>query len=887
MKYCLCLLLLFTTMARADISSATLAKAERLFNEQMYSDALPLYEEMAKQDSSADLQCRLIQTYFELGHYDHVIEVASHLVPAQPQAEGHKEILFLKGQAYKKLGRLSDAHQAFAAYLSSKPTAHRLQAVFELGLIDFTAGKLEDAKQYFSAQESSLSRLYLARIALLQGHQAEALASLRALKQSLSQTDLLNQEVAYWLGTIYFDQSDYLTAAAYFEETLPQQNPASAEWYHDTLYRLGKSYLKAAETPSLSKEQQRRYFDKAEKFFDQLIAAKPEENAFLALGEFYLIKARYLENEASYLAAEALLSKQEHFVTPLAKSKALLLRAQAAHTYVDRVHLYRSLTDDNNSDNPLYAQGWYMRGLNDYEEGLRLGKNEDAKNIFENAAAAFNHAAQLFKQDPSKMAQAIKYQALALFHQQTDLSKQEAFHLLDQLIHQQQEVFESVTNKAEFFYLAGLFTSNEAILKEGIERYPDDEATADIWNLLGHLYQRNGRDADAEQAFVNLATLFPSSPLAGESLFWAAACADHQKKDETVVKEYRRRVFENYPKCRYAPEAYLAYYPYREYLQGSRTPLKHLDGMSVRHPKSPLTITSHYLIGLDHKKDRLSLEGKIVRRKNMLAAIDAFQEAETAFDTLNQEGLINADSLEYFVSLRYRSTLERALSNLSIAEESEGAKRQIYLEYAEDVFKQVIRDFNISNHALTKLLLKQEPYPRLWEESDFWLAHTLIQKGDDNDANNILGSMIEKYRLTGKEKGYYPSRVWYEKGIIAMRSRDFLEALKCLGHAEKASEGNVLSTDQKLDLWIQQSLCYKEQKKFDQAMLLLSQVINDDAISGLRLKAMYLRAEIYELQGRQELALKQWDATAKRGGEWGQKAKELLKIKLKDSGSPE
>jgi len=45
-------------------------------------------------------------------------------------------------------------------------------------------------------------------------------------------------------------------------------------------------------------------------------------------------------------------------------------------------------------------------------------------------------------------------------------------------------------------------------------------------------------------------------------------------------------------------------------------------------------------------------------------------------------------------------------------------------------------------------------------------------------------------------------------------------------------------------------------------MLLLSQVVNDEVISPLRIQAMFLRAEIYEIQGRPELAAKQWEAAA-------------------------
>ena len=39
---------------------------------------------------------------------------------------------------------------------------------------------------------------------------------------------------------------------------------------------------------------------------------------------------------------------------------------------------------------------------------------------------------------------------------------------------------------------------------------------------------------------------------------------------------------------------------------------------------------------------------------------------------------------------------------------------------------------------------------------------------------------------------------------------------------------------------------------------------------------MFLRAEIYELQGRHELSLKQLETTARKGGEWAQKAQQKL-----------
>ena len=80
-----------------------------------------------------------------------------------------------------------------------------------------------------------------------------------------------------------------------------------------------------------------------------------------------------------------------------------------------------------------------------------------------------------------------------------------------------------------------------------------------------------------------------------------------------------------------------------------------------------------------------------------------------------------------------------------------------------------------------------------------------------------------------------------------------------------------------LDISIEKSNYYVKKGELDKAMMLLSQVINRDSASQLRLKAMLLRAEIYELQKRRDLAIKQLEACQKKGGEWGQEAKRKLK----------
>jgi tetratricopeptide (TPR) repeat protein len=225
-------------------------------------------------------------------------------------------------------------------------------------------------------------------------------------------------------------------------------------------------------------------------------------------------------------------------------------------------------------------------------------------------------------------------------------------------------------------------------------------------------------------------------------------------------------------------------------------------------------------------------------------------------------------------AVKYRAVLERALTNLEVADESQGAKRQIYLEYAEDVLKQLIDELQNPHHPLRIHLDTIVVNEHLLDESSFWLTEAYLKDNKDGAAENLLMQMIEKYRNAKITRGYFLSRAHYNLGMLAMKRHDHSQALEHLHKAEESS--NVLSTEQRLDLWIQKSYCYRALNDLDNAILILSKTVNDDAVSGLRIKAMYLRAEAYERQGRKELARKQLEAVAQKRGEWAVKAQEKL-----------
>ena len=214
----------------------------------------------------------------------------------------------------------------------------------------------------------------------------------------------------------------------------------------------------------------------------------------------------------------------------------------------------------------------------------------------------------------------------------------------------------------------------------------------------------------------------------GEAWFWRAYIAEEQL-NPSLKKEYLQQTYHLHPQSPYAPIAYFRFYTYREYMQGNRKAIKHLQAMPLIFPLHPLLITAHYLIGLDHKKDHLSDEGQVLRRRDWTAAIDGFQLAESTFDTLSKDHLIPSFDFTYFIQVRYRAQLERAQANFTIAQNSTGGKRQIYLKYAEEVFKQLIQDFTtpqaLAGEALTSL---QNPYPKIWAESELHLAKTYARK---------------------------------------------------------------------------------------------------------------------------------------------------------------
>lgn len=903
-------LTLFTLPLAAEYRDS-LRLGEAFFNSDLPGEAALQYKEALKElesitaiksdETLLQLRYRLAHAYYIADNFSPIpLILASqtnpHLYSSVPLKKISLESLHLTALAYQQLDEHEKALSLLQQYMDLTESSPQLQ--WELAISHYHLGSLDLARQSLNAiKTSALNNPKLVQAALLFEARIDvAEKKFKEAEQILStllipnEDNLWKYEVSLLQGKIHFQLENYTQAAQFFEQSLPPINPERTPWASSIYYLLGWSYLKSAETSPTDLE---KAFDGAEAAFTQLLELSNDENATLSLGNFYIRKGRRLNDPISLQKAEKLLANRS-FTSQETQTQALLLRTEAASTYSERDRLYRDLTSDSRKETSLYAQAWYLRGLNDLEEGQRnieQEKSSDACLYLEKSISSFQKAFDLLQNtDKTQAALALKYQAQAYLLNRNSESSLMALHILDHLSSQHPDLFQALADKDEILYLKGYtnlqlashLQNDDFYLKKAkndfekqADEFPEGKYADDVLNLLGILAYQQNSYSEAKHFFQVLTDRYPQSAFAGDAFFWLSRCCEKLNEERNTFLNYRKTAFEKYPSSQYAPEAYFSYYSYFDYINGEPKAIDHLILMPKKFPKSPYLLNAYYLIGMDNKKTRQTKEGKIIHRRNLKTSIEHFNLVESLFDQFFNEKLLD-DKLHYFINLRYRATIERALANLGIAEESKGAKKQIYLEYAMSVLQGIIDDFNTPDHPFTQLQIKEEPYPRIQEESEYGLAITYLKANQEAPAEEVFNRMLEKYESAKITRGYFLSRVWYEKGLLAFNDKHYDRAISFFSNAEDAGKGKVLNTEQKLELWIQQSLCYQAMNQLDKAMLTLSKVINEDAVSSLRLKAMVLRAEIYEKQGRFELARKQLETTAKKGGPWALKAKEKL-----------
>lgn len=889
---------------------------------------------------AAKIHYRLAQAYYLAEEYPKAIALLTdeNLKPtfayrcAELDALICNEI-YLLGLSYKKNGQYGEAISSFKRYQKQAPKASLPQfdaATYEIALCQFKCQRFNDAEELLSHLDNLpidkelriKARLILVRIEMQRKKYEEANALLDSLAKKVSDSSPLKQELSFLKGEVAFELQNYSKAALYLEQSLALKKQTSSEWNSEALYHLGWSYLKMTEDPSLGKNSQTHLFGEAEKTFQQLLentklAPQEQERGQMALAQTYLRKGRLLHEEQAYEQAEELLATDNGTFSLESKAQALILRAEAIKSFEQRNLIYKELTSSRYSSTSFWKQGLYLRAINLLEQSEQTADAKDAAALAKEAGLLFEKTAELFKEsDPRKAALSLKYQADILAKEGTSDSLKNSLVLylnlttppLINYIKEPAELYYRIGEAAFRLEVArpprpvncadglindrcaaagrdGLATSPDQnglatlggmqALEHVLTDYPHSKFAPEALFLLGTFQFQQTRYAEAKKSFLSLVDQYKDSAHAGDSLFWAAEAANRLSEGEEAVRALRQRVYTDYPLSAYAAEAYFGCYSYSDYLKHQPQAIAHLEKMKELFPQSPFLGNALFLLGLDLRQEKSSSEGE-GRKKDLMASIQDFEASVQLLDTCFEQGTIPLEQQNYFLSVRYRSLLEAALTNLQVAEETTGAKRQIYLGYGEALFDRIIEELEHPHTPMMTTFSQSKSGDSLLEEALFGLAQIHIKAGRDLAAEQLLDVLLERHAAKSTDRNYLLSRVWFELGRMAMRRQDYELALQAFDHAERTGKRPILSSEQRLELWIQQSFCYRALGRYEEAMTALSKVINDDAISATRVRAMYLRAEIYQEQERPELAIRQLEATAKKGGEWAEKAKAKL-----------
>lgn len=840
-------------------------KAKLYQSAHLYPEAIALYEDIL---TAAQKECypkvkgidslviktvryRLAESHFLAASYEKSLTYCS------SGSDGDmidREMLYLSALCHKEKKEYEKAVELFQHYTGLGERGeleHYDQALFEIGHYYYQNGQKTKAKHYFEKLEqfnrkpSQLAAILLARIHLEQQQPQEAENRLASLSHAISTTDPLIYECDYLRGLAAFQLRHYEAAAGFFQASLPQQG---AKWSDLSLYHLGWCYVHLGDDPLKDDHAKERFFQKAEEIFTRLLTSSEQEEAYLSLAHIDLLKFRYFHKQAALDHLETALTSEAPRFTYSGQLEALLMRAEAASRYEEKEKLYAQATADKFRAAPLYAQGWYCRGLNYFEAGLKQGLQDSS--LFEMATACFEKGFSYAEKGEKGLAAALlRYEAKANLCRGSILNSLAA---LEKLLAQYDE---STPQREESLYLRGLvaaqltgatyFSIAEESLSQVTEGYPQGTYTAEALYTLASLYYRNHQFSKAHPLLCRFAKDYPQHPHAAEAWFWAAEAAEACGVD---ARASRRHVYEDYPLCQHAAEAYFREYPYARYMEGDSEAINHLKGFAARYLGSPIEIVVYYLLEVHGE----SLEATHLACEQVL---DAFSHYQT--DCVHPD--------PSYVHFRYQALLQLAQRYL----------QEDKCEECEQLLLATLDDFAHSTHPLTAILKQTSPYPADWEEEEFKLAQCYLKWGKATQAEKMLHQMVAHYDRAGIDEGYYLTLAWQELGKLALQAGDYNTASNCFEIA-LSSTGSSVADETKLTLWLLQSDCYRHKKDYGTAMRLLSKVINAETVSPLRLKAMFLRSEIYELEGRPELAIRQLEATAKKGGDWGRQAKEKL-----------
>ncbi|MBS0654244.1 MAG: tetratricopeptide repeat protein [Verrucomicrobia bacterium] len=545
-------------------------------------------------------------------------------------------------------------------------------------------------------------------------------------------------------------------------------------------------------------------------FQEQLVYIERAKNCYEAL-----ISHSYgHKKERAYLGLGlALFAKAQYESKQVTKKKLELLLSEASPNISEKIHYELSL---------LIAECCETAEESREHYSVLLDKRYQPLSSY--PKAFFMRGSRLVEEDAHLGRAMLQEASIIAAQRQTICLKpkaHEAYRWLEILSLQKQMLVDrSYSSETLPHALHGFFTD-----------YPESPYANDAVHYLALLYWKRQEYAQSLDLLQSLLIHFPFYHKRDEALFFAARNLEQLYGKTEESSRLYLELYSNFPSSVYAPESYFRYYSEQEYLSGSEKALLHLRNMPESMSDSPIAAVASFYVGCHFKElcpDKNISEAHV---KYLTKAIEAFELAQTrgaAFPHLQLLSLYSA------------------------------------LEKAKTYF--ILGNYEQCEQSLLQFKTQKEPLPTKLVQESFWLhARMHMLKGQKNEAREELEALIEYCTLIEEPASELNIQALCSLAAIKGQEGLFEDAHVLLLKAEELQKGGC-SRELLLEIWINKSEIYRREGKLEKAMALLSKAINDDCASSLRIHAMYLRAEIYELKGRKDLAAKQLEAIAKKGG---------------------
>ncbi len=387
-----------------------------------------------------------------------------------------------------------------------------------------------------------------------------------------------------------------------------------------------------------------------------------------------------------------------------------------------------------------------------------------------------------------------------------------------------------------------------------LQRYPDSAHYVDALFQKALLFWQTGQIEAALEEFSIIERDHPHYTHRDEVLFFMGSAM--QSLDQDAKPVFSELVLD-FPASQYAAEAYYRIFSEQQYAAYDIQAISHLKKMPKSYADTYFGVLAAFFIAAADREES---------PQNGLSPIQ--------IKTLNEVVTTLNNAIDQGNALA--STLSSSIQPLFYARILKAQHERALTHYTLGNLNEVITDCDGIKNLIVNM--KEEKPHLLYSQAAFLKSRTLLLQGNESQAREELSHLIEYAANYKCEKGDALVLALIEYAAQKSRDEDYSAAFSFLNKAQIV-QATGCKEELLLEILIAKSQLHRKCGELDKAMMLLSSVINERSASSLRIQAMFLRSELYELKGRRDLAFRQLQTTAKKGGEWGQRASKKLEEK--------